>query len=288
MDDRELNISPAQLAYRTVLLAAGLLLFGLLFRQLVTLLLAILMTIIIAIPLAAAARRLERYRIPRPVGALIALLGGIGTLALIIYLLIPPFVDQTNAVRGRRAVDRQGPRGRLRRRDRPERRRGRRQGPELRRALHRRARPADRPAHLDRPERGRHPRRARADPDHLLLHGDPARAAGRRPGAARAAAAPRARPLRARPHPPVVDRLDGGRRHRHARHVRDALRRAHDRGPRLRDLLRGPVGAARGRALLRRDRRRDARRCCSRSPTRRARRSSCSARTSSCSSSRAT
>jgi len=37
-----------------------------------------------------------RFRIPRPVGALIALLGGIGTLALIIYLLIPPFVDQTN------------------------------------------------------------------------------------------------------------------------------------------------------------------------------------------------
>jgi predicted PurR-regulated permease PerM len=96
MDDRELKISPAQVAYRTVLLAAGLLLFGLLFRQLVTLLLAILVTIIIAIPLAAAAEKLERFRIPRPAGALIALLGGIGTLALIIYLLIPPFVDQTN------------------------------------------------------------------------------------------------------------------------------------------------------------------------------------------------
>jgi predicted PurR-regulated permease PerM len=96
MDDRELKISPAQVAYRTVLLAAGLLLFGLLFRQLVTLLLAILVTIIIAIPLAAAARRLERYRIPRPAGALIALVGGIAALALVIYLLIPPFVDQTN------------------------------------------------------------------------------------------------------------------------------------------------------------------------------------------------
>jgi predicted PurR-regulated permease PerM len=96
MDDRELKISPAQVAYRTVLLAAGLLLFGLLFRQLVTLLLAILITIVIAIPLAAAARRLERFHIPRPAGALIALIGGLGTLALIIYLLIPPFVDQTN------------------------------------------------------------------------------------------------------------------------------------------------------------------------------------------------
>jgi predicted PurR-regulated permease PerM len=96
MDDQELKISPAHVAYRTVLLAAGLLLFGLLFRQLVTLLLAMLVTIVIAIPLAAAATRLERYRIPRPAGALLALFGGIGALALVIYLLIPPFVDQTN------------------------------------------------------------------------------------------------------------------------------------------------------------------------------------------------
>src|SRR5215210_6429531 len=96
MDDRELKISPAHVAYRTVLLAAALLLFGLLFRQLVTLLLAMLVTIVIAIPLAAAAKRLERYSIPRPLGALVALLGGIGVLALTVYLLIPPFVDQTN------------------------------------------------------------------------------------------------------------------------------------------------------------------------------------------------
>jgi predicted PurR-regulated permease PerM len=80
--------------YRAVLLAAGLLLFGLLFRQLVTLLLAILITIIFAIPLAAAASRLERHGVPRPVGTLVALLGGITVLALVIYLLIPPFVDQ--------------------------------------------------------------------------------------------------------------------------------------------------------------------------------------------------
>ncbi len=82
-------------AYRAVLLAAGLLLFGLLFRQLVTLMLAILITIIFAIPLAAAADRLERHRIPRAVGALAALLGGVTVLALVIYLLIPPFVDQS-------------------------------------------------------------------------------------------------------------------------------------------------------------------------------------------------
>jgi predicted PurR-regulated permease PerM len=88
--------SGPQVVYRAVLLAAGLLLFGLLFRQLVTLLLAMLVTVILAIPLAGAATRLERYRIPRVAGALMALLAGIGVLVLVIYLLIPPFVDQTN------------------------------------------------------------------------------------------------------------------------------------------------------------------------------------------------
>jgi predicted PurR-regulated permease PerM len=83
-------------AYRAVLLAAALLLFGLLFRQLVTLLLAILITIIFAIPLAAGATRLERRGVPRPIGALLSLLGGLGVLALLITLLIPPFIDQTD------------------------------------------------------------------------------------------------------------------------------------------------------------------------------------------------
>ena len=82
-------------AYRAVMLAAGLLLFGLLFRQLVTLLLAILVTVIFAIPLAAAATRLQRYGVPRALGALAALLGGVTVLGLIVYLLIPSFIDQS-------------------------------------------------------------------------------------------------------------------------------------------------------------------------------------------------
>jgi predicted PurR-regulated permease PerM len=86
----------SHVAYRAVLLAAGLLVLGLLFRQLVTLMLAVLITIIIAIPLSAAATSLERWRIPRAIGALIALLGGLGTIALLIYLLSGPFVDETN------------------------------------------------------------------------------------------------------------------------------------------------------------------------------------------------
>jgi predicted PurR-regulated permease PerM len=83
-------------AYRAVLLAAGLLLFGLLFRQLVTLLLAILITVIVAIPLAAAATRLQRRGVPRAIGALAALVGGVLAISLVIYLLIPPFVNQSD------------------------------------------------------------------------------------------------------------------------------------------------------------------------------------------------
>ena len=86
----------SQVAYRAVLLAAGLLVLGLLFRQLLTLLLAVLMTVIIAIPLAAAADRLERRGMPRALGAFAALLGGLLAIVLLIVLLIPPFVDQTD------------------------------------------------------------------------------------------------------------------------------------------------------------------------------------------------
>ena len=82
-------------AYRAVLLAAGLLLFGLLFRQLLTLLLAVLVTVIISIPLADAATKLERRGVPRAAGALLSLLGAIAVVAGIVALLIPPFVEQT-------------------------------------------------------------------------------------------------------------------------------------------------------------------------------------------------
>jgi predicted PurR-regulated permease PerM len=85
-----------QVAYRAVLLAGALLVFGLIFRQLLTLLLAVLMTVIIAIPMAAAADRLERRRIPRQLGAFAALVAGLSVIALVIALLIPPFVDQAN------------------------------------------------------------------------------------------------------------------------------------------------------------------------------------------------
>jgi predicted PurR-regulated permease PerM len=81
--------------YRAVLLAGGLIVLGLLFRQLLTLLVAILVTIIIAIPLALAADKLEKRGIPRGVGALAALIGGLLAFAGVLALVVPPFVEQT-------------------------------------------------------------------------------------------------------------------------------------------------------------------------------------------------
>jgi predicted PurR-regulated permease PerM len=83
-------------AYRAVVLAGVLLVLGLLFQQLATLLLAVLMTIIIAIPLSAGATKLQRRGIPRPIGALATLLAGVAVLAGILALIIPTFIDETN------------------------------------------------------------------------------------------------------------------------------------------------------------------------------------------------
>lgn len=86
----------ARAVYRAVLLAAGLLVVGLLFPRLVTLLVAIFATVLFAIPLAMTADWLERFRVPRVLGAFAALLTGVAVVALALFLLIPPFIDQTN------------------------------------------------------------------------------------------------------------------------------------------------------------------------------------------------
>ena len=80
--------------YKVVILGFALLAAGLLFRELVTLIVAILITVLIAIPLAALATRLETVGIPRFLGALAGLLIGFGVLAGVFALIIPPFVDE--------------------------------------------------------------------------------------------------------------------------------------------------------------------------------------------------
>jgi predicted PurR-regulated permease PerM len=85
-----------RVAFRTVLLVAALVLFGLAFQQLITLFIAVLATVLVAILLDSAASRMERHGIPRPIGALMALLAGVAIFAAILVAIIPPFVDETN------------------------------------------------------------------------------------------------------------------------------------------------------------------------------------------------
>lgn len=84
----------AAVAYRAVLLAAGLLVLGMLFRQLVTLMVAVLMTVLLAIPLSAFATRLERRGVPRVAAALLGMAIFLTTVAGLLAMIIPPFVDQ--------------------------------------------------------------------------------------------------------------------------------------------------------------------------------------------------
>src|SRR3954453_3954728 len=85
-----------RVAFRTVLLVAALVLLFLAFQQLITLFIAVLATVLVAILLDAGATRLERRRVPRPLGALLTLLAGVAVFAAILVLVIPPFVDETN------------------------------------------------------------------------------------------------------------------------------------------------------------------------------------------------
>ena len=85
-----------RVAFRTVLLVAALVLAALTFHALITLAIAVLATVLIAIVLDAGARRFERRRIPRKIGAALTLLFALGIVALILWLVIPPFADQTN------------------------------------------------------------------------------------------------------------------------------------------------------------------------------------------------
>jgi predicted PurR-regulated permease PerM len=79
---------------KAVLLAAALVVGALLFQALLKLILLVFMTVLIAIPLAAAAHRLARWRVPRPVGALVGVALVIGAFAAIVRLLVPPLVRE--------------------------------------------------------------------------------------------------------------------------------------------------------------------------------------------------
>jgi predicted PurR-regulated permease PerM len=91
----ESRITPAVL-YRTVFLAFGLVVAGLVFRQLVTLVLGVIVVVIIALPLAAAATALERRGVPRFIGATLALLLLLAALGGLIAAIVPAFTHEIN------------------------------------------------------------------------------------------------------------------------------------------------------------------------------------------------
>lgn len=89
------------LPLQAVLLAGALVAAGLLFSELITLLVAVLATVIIAIPLAACATFLQRrLRVPRPIGALLGVLLGLGAVAGVLAVVIPAFVEEAKRFAG--------------------------------------------------------------------------------------------------------------------------------------------------------------------------------------------
>ncbi len=89
------RITPAVL-YKTVGLAFLLVVFGLIADKLATLIIAVMIVAIIAIPMAAFADALQRVRVPRALGAVLALLIGLGAIGGLVALVVPVFSHEIN------------------------------------------------------------------------------------------------------------------------------------------------------------------------------------------------
>jgi predicted PurR-regulated permease PerM len=85
-----------RVAYRAVVLALGLLAAGLLFEELVQIVMLVTIALVIAVPLAASATWLRRFHIPRALGAVLSLLAGAAVTGLLLAFLVPTFVSQVN------------------------------------------------------------------------------------------------------------------------------------------------------------------------------------------------
>ena len=92
--------------YKAVLLAFGLVVAAMIFRALTSLVLGVLIVVIIATPLSAFADMLQRRRVPRPIGAVLGLLLGLGAIAGLVALIVPVFTRGGGSLRGVAARDR--------------------------------------------------------------------------------------------------------------------------------------------------------------------------------------
>ncbi len=77
-----------------MLLAFGLVVAGLIFRQLATLVLAMLIVVVLAIPLAAGASWLARFGVPRGLGVVLALLVALGAVIGLVTAIVPVFTHE--------------------------------------------------------------------------------------------------------------------------------------------------------------------------------------------------
>lgn len=82
--------------YKAILLAFGLVIAAMIFQALSTLILGVLIVVIIASPLAAFADLLERWHVPRAIGATLGLLIGLAAIGGLVALIVPVFSREVN------------------------------------------------------------------------------------------------------------------------------------------------------------------------------------------------
>jgi predicted PurR-regulated permease PerM len=85
-----------RVAYRAVVLALGLVAAGLLFEELVQIVMLVTIAVVVAVPLAACATWLRRFHIPRALGAVLSLLAAGAVAGLLLAFVVPTFVTQVN------------------------------------------------------------------------------------------------------------------------------------------------------------------------------------------------
>jgi predicted PurR-regulated permease PerM len=93
MSDSRIN---AGVIYKAVLLAFGLVIAAFIFQALISLVLGVLIVAIISAPLSAFADILQRWRVPRAIGATLGLLIGLAAIGGLIALVVPVFTREVN------------------------------------------------------------------------------------------------------------------------------------------------------------------------------------------------
>jgi predicted PurR-regulated permease PerM len=82
--------------YKAVLLAFGLVVAAMIFSALSSLVLGVIIVVIVAAPLSAFADLLQRWHVPRGVGAVLGLLIGLCVIGGLVALIVPVFTNEVN------------------------------------------------------------------------------------------------------------------------------------------------------------------------------------------------